>query len=162
LVYNEYNIVDNQSLNDVIVENTVYPYTSLYGFSVGSKEERTNSEFTWEQWIDSEYNINNYFTKDGSNRVFVSDSEYVQGVTKDNLIILAHAGEQTSYSIASLGDYLNKTAYNVVYNGTDNTGSADPFVLKPNVYYIWGEVDALYLTFEDRSPGSIITNEYVF
>jgi hypothetical protein len=87
LVYNEYNIVDNQSLNDVIVENTVYPYTSLYGFSVGSKEERTNSEFTWEQWIDSEYNINNYFTKDGSNRVFVSDSEYVQGVTKDNLII---------------------------------------------------------------------------
>lgn len=163
LVYNEYNIVDNQSLNDVIVENTVYPYTSLYGFSVGSKEERTNSEFTWEQWIDSEYNINNYFTKDGSDRVFVSDSEYVQGVTKDNLIILAHAGEQTSYSIASLGDYLNKTAYNVVYNGTDNTGTSNEyFVLKPNVSYIWGEVNELFLAFEDRSPGSIIANEYVF
>lgn len=163
LVYNEYNIVDNQSLNDVIVENTVYPYTSLYGFSVGSKEERTNSEFTWEQWIDSEYNINNYFTKDGSNRVFVSDSEYVQGVTKDNLIITSQTGENLSYSIASLGDYLNKTAYNVVYNGTDNTGnSSNYFVLKPNVSYIWGEVSELFLAFEDRSPGSIITNEYVF
>lgn len=163
LVYNEYNIVDNQSLNDVIVENTVYPYTSLYGFSVGSKEERTNSEFTWEQWVDSEYNINNYFIKDGSNKVFVSDSEYVQGVTKDNLIITSQTGENLSYSIASLGDYLNKTAYNVVYNGTDNTGnSSNYFVLKPNVSYIWGEVNELFLAFEDISPGSIIANEYVF
>lgn len=163
LVYNEYNIVDNQSLNDIIVENTVYPYTSLYGFSVGSKEERTNSEFTWEQWVDSEYNINNYFIKDGSNKVFVSDSEYVQGVTKDNLIITSQTGENLSYSIAYLGDYLNKTAYNVVYNGTDNTGnSSNYFVLKPNVSYIWGEVNELFLAFEDRSPGSIIANEYVF
>lgn len=163
LVYNEYNIVDNQSLNDIIVENTVYPYTSLYGFSVGSKEERTNPEFTWEQWIDSEYNLNNYFIKDGSNKVFVSDSEYVQGVTKDNLIVLTQTGNSISYSIASLDNYLNKTAYNVVYNGTGNTGtSSEYFVLKPNVSYIWGEVNELFLAFEDRSPGSIIANEYVF
>jgi hypothetical protein len=35
-------------------------------------------------------------------------------------------------------------------------------VLKPNVSYIWGEVNELFLAFEDRSPGSIIANEYVF
>ena len=50
----------------------------------------------------------------------------------------------------------------VVNNGTSNKGTGlSPYEIKPNTYYVWGEVDALNLTLATPDNDSIL-NEYTF
>lgn len=86
------------------------------------------------------------------------DSEIIKSLINENFSIIKEIETVTAESLVDLNNKIN--SFNNAYTLIDHGINDNVFVLTPNVFHVWGEVQTLTLTLSEEQNN--IANEYLF